>query len=105
MAYLLTKRASGRCAHGGSATPAAGNPRVKAGGAEVLTVATVFPVSGCPNVVGTSPFPCAVGLMPAAATRVRVMGQPVLLDSGRPMNVPTGVPTTLDNPQQRVKGQ
>ena len=105
MAYILNKAATGTCSHGGSASPTAGIPRVKLGGTEVLTVATQFTVSGCSNMLGQSPFPCVIGIVPVGATRVKVMGVPVLLDSGKPQNVPTGVATTIINTQMRVKGQ
>lgn len=104
MAYLLDKTATGQCTHGASAQPLVGNPRVKLNGNPVLTVATQFAISGCPNVVGTSPFPCVLGMFAAGATRVKVMGTPVLLDTSQATNVPTGVTITLTNPQQRVKG-
>ncbi|MBX3158035.1 MAG: hypothetical protein KF773_18850 [Deltaproteobacteria bacterium] len=106
MAYLLNKDVVAQCSHGGPAQPIAGNPRVKVGGAEVLTVATQFSVSGCSNnPTGTSPLPCVLGTFPAGATRVKVGGVPVLLDSGSATVVPTGASLTLANPQQRVKGQ
>lgn len=104
MAYLLTMRASGRCAHAGAAAPIAGNPRVKLGGDPVLTVATQLAITGCPNTVGSSPFPCAIAQFASGATRVKIMGQPVLLDSSAPKNLPTGASTTITNPQTRVKG-
>lgn len=104
MAYLLDKNATGQCTHGGGAQPLAGNPRVKLDGAPVLTVATQFAVSGCPNVVGNSPFPCVLGVFATGATRVKVMGMPVLLDTSQATNTPTGVTITLINSRQRVKG-
>jgi hypothetical protein len=104
MAFLLNQQATGLCSHGGSATPILGNPRVKVGGAAVLTVSTQFAVSGCPNVVGTAPFPCVLATFAQGAARVKVMGQPVLLDSASAQNVPTGATLTIINPQARVKG-
>ena len=104
MAYLLDETITGQCTHGGSARPLAGNPRVKINGAPVLTVATQLAISGCPNVVGPSPFPCVLGAFTAGAARVKVMGVPVLLDTSQAINTPTGVTVTLTHPQQRVKG-
>lgn len=104
MAYLLDTSTTSQCTHGGSAQPIAGNPRVKLNGAPVLTVATQLAVSGCPNVVGTSPFPCVLAAFPAGATRVKVMGMPVLLDTSQAINTPTGVTITVLNTQRRVKG-
>jgi len=104
MAYLLDQNTLARCTHGGSARPLAGNPRVKLGGASVLTVATQFAVTGCPNMIGTSPFPCVLGAAAAGASRVKVAGQPVLLDTSRPTTTPTGVTLTPIAAQQRVRG-
>jgi hypothetical protein len=105
MAFVLTMKATGTCSHAADAKPVAGNPRVKIDGSPVLTVATQFTVSGCPNLAGTSPFPCAVAMFPAGAARVKVMGVPVLLDTSTATVLPTGVTLKLTNPQQRVKGQ
>jgi len=104
MPLLLTQRTAGQCSHGGSLAPLAGNPRVKLGGVPVLTVASQVAVSGCPNMVGSSPFPCVLAVYAAGATRVKVMGQPVLLDTSAPTNTPTGVTSQVTQTQQRVKG-
>ena len=104
MAYLLNAAVSGTCTHGGSAMPVAGNPRVKVAGSPVLTVASQLAISGCPNNVSGSPVPCVLATFASGATRVKVMGQPVLLDTSTPTNVPTGASTTLIEPQARVKG-
>lgn len=104
MPYLLDENTTSMCSHGGSAQPIAGNPRVKINGAPVLTVATQLAVTGCPNVVGTSPLPCVLAAFPAGATRVKVMGAPVLLDSSAATVTPTGASITIANAQRRVKG-
>jgi hypothetical protein len=104
MAFLLHDKATGKCSHGASAKPLIGNPRVKLGGQAVLTVASPFIVASCPNLVGTVKFPCVIGVFGKGATRVKVMGQPVLLDTSRATNVPTGVSTTITSTQSRVKG-
>jgi hypothetical protein len=104
MGYLLNESATGTCAHGGNARPIAGNPRVKIAGSAVLTVASQLSIAGCPNVVGTSPVPCVIAMFASGATRVKVMGMPVLLDSSSPSNLPTGASTTITEPQTRVKG-
>jgi len=104
MPYLLNQQATGQCSHAGTAKPIAGNPRVKLGGQPVLTVAAPLAITGCPNVVGTAPFPCVLALYASGATRVKVMGQPVLLDTSVPTNTPTGVSTKITQTQTRVKG-
>lgn len=104
MAYVLDQNVIAQCTHGGSAKPLAVNPRVKINGTPVLTVASQFAVSGCPNMIGTSPFPCVLATFTAGATRVKVAGIPVLLDASQATTTPTGVSLTLTSAQQRVKG-
>jgi len=104
MAYVLDQNVVAQCTHAGSARPLAGNPRVKINGTPVLTIASQFAVSGCPNMVGTSPFPCVLAAFAAGATRVKVAGSPVLLDISQATTTPTGVSLTLTSAQQRVRG-
>ena len=104
MAFLLHAQATGKCSHGGSAKPLIGNPRVKLGGQPVLVVASPFVISGCPNMLGTMKFPCILGVFAKGATRVKVMGLPVLLDSSKSTNLPTGASTTITSTQARVRG-
>lgn len=106
MGYLLNQSATGMCTHAGNATPITGNPRVKVGGAPVLTVMSQVSVAGCPNnPTGVSPLPCVIGMYATGAGRVKVMGNPVLLDSSTTTNIPTGASTTITKTQTRVKGQ
>jgi hypothetical protein len=104
MAFLLHDKATGKCSHSGSAQALIGNPRVKLGGQPVLTVASPFVISGCPNVVGPVKFPCILGVFAKGATRVKVMGLPVLLDTSKPTNLPTGASITITSTQARVRG-
>lgn len=104
MGYLLDENAAGTCTHGGNARPIAGAPRVKIAGRPVLTVMSQLVIAGCPNQIGTAPAPCVLAVFASGATRVKVMGAPVLLDTSAPTNLPTGASTTIIEPQQRVKG-
>jgi len=105
MGYLLNQDATGTCSHGSNAKPIAGNPRVKVGGAPVLTVLSQLSHAGCPNnPSGVSPLPCAIAMYAVGASRVKVMNLAVLLDSSTSTNVPTGVSTTITKTQTRVKG-
>jgi hypothetical protein len=54
--------------------------------------------------VGSAKFPCVLGVFTKGATRVKVMGLPVLLDTSKATNVPTAVSTTITSTQSRVKG-
>jgi len=105
MAFLLNMRATGKGSHGAEAKPTTGNPRVKIAGSEVLTVATQFTVQSCSNVVASSPFPCVIAMFPQGATRVKVGGMAVLLDSSTATILPTGVTLEITNPQKHVKGE
>lgn len=104
MGYLLTTDVKALCTHGGSAQATAPMPRVKLGGSPVLVVTTQFAISGCPNVVGTAPFPCVTSTVAVGASRVKALGNPVLLDTGKAVNVPTAASLTFIPPQTRVKG-
>ena len=104
MAFLLHEKATGKCSHSASAKPLIGNPRVKLGGQPVLTVASPFVIASCPNMVGSAKFPCILGVFSRGALRVKVMGLPVLLDTGTATNFPTAVSTKITSTQSRVKG-
>jgi hypothetical protein len=104
MAFLLHQQARGECSHHATAAPIAGNPRVKLGGQPVLTTLSQLAITACPNKLGSSPFPCLVAVYAAGATRVKVMGAPVLLDTSKPTNLPTAATTTIKTTQSRVKG-
>ena len=105
MAYLLTKAATGTCSHGATATPISGNPRVQVGGSPVLTLASLFSIAGCQNrPTPLTPLPCVIAMFTSCATRVTVMGVPVLLSSSSTTNIPTGASTKVNEPQTSVKG-
>lgn len=107
MAYPLNETTSGTCSHSGNAQPipGTGSPRVRIAGTPVLTVMSPLMIAGCPNnPTGVSPLPCVLGMFASGATRVKVMGMPVPLDSSSPTNIPTGASETTTKRQARVKG-
>lgn len=105
MGYILNQSSAGNCAHAGNARPIVGNPRVKIAGSPVLTVVSQLSHAGCPNnPTGVSPLPCAIAMYATGASRVKVMGMPVLLDTSTSTNIPTGATTTITQKQPRVKG-
>jgi hypothetical protein len=57
------------------------NTRVKVGGGYALLVSDTYLVAGCPFVLGSSPHPCVTIEWMAPAQRVRVSGDPVLLQT------------------------
>ena len=71
------------CPHGGQTTIASKNGRVFVSGMPVATMTDLFTVAGClfqiPVGAGTKPQPCVRITWVAPATRVFVMGQPVVL--------------------------
>ena len=79
------------CAHGGQAVPTAPVPRVLVSAMPVATIAAPYAVTGCPF-VAPNPGPCVTGQWVVGATRVLAMGQPVAIQAGVSVCVPTGTP-------------
>lgn len=90
------------CAHAGQAQPTMPNPRVKVMGQPVVTLAFPYAVAGCTNPPPLGP--CVTAQWVTAALRVKVMGQPVLLQDSRAVCLPTGTPLTTILTQARVRG-
>jgi len=76
--YLLSKNSVITCPHGGTVTPVTANAKVFVGGQPVLTQPDTFTVSGCASVSPAS-GPCVNVKWTTAASRVRINGQPALL--------------------------
>lgn len=70
-----------QCPHGGTATVSNTNIRLKVGGNYALLVTDTYTIAGCPFTVGTSPHPCVTIQWTAHAQRVKVNGNPVLLQT------------------------
>jgi hypothetical protein len=109
---LVTTAASAICTHGATVSMVSSNTRVKAAGTPVATVSDMYTVSGCPFQIpvgpGTKPQPCVTLRWVAPAVRVRVGGQPVILQSSSGLclsveQIPQGPPTIVTT-QPRVKG-
>lgn len=110
--YLIQIGATIQCPHGGQASIAPTNQRVKASGASVAIVNDLTTVAACsfqvPVGAGTKPQPCVKVQWLTPATRVKVMGQPVLLQDSQGLcqsaeQIPAGPPTVATT-QIRVKG-
>jgi hypothetical protein len=110
--FLVTTAASAICQHGAQVSIISSNTRVKAGGTPVAVLNDQFTVSACPFQVpigtGTKPQPCVRLQWIAPATRVRVGGQPVILQTSSGIclsaeQIPQGAPTVVST-QPRVKG-
>jgi hypothetical protein len=109
---LLHVSATINCPHGGQASIAPTNQRVKVGGMSVALVSDVTTVAGCPFQIpigtGTKPQPCVKVQWLVPATRVKVLGQPVLLRTSSGLcqsaeQIPQGAPVVAAT-QPRVTG-
>ncbi len=81
--FLLHTGATIICPHGGPASIAPVNQRVKVNGMSVALATSPTTVAGCPFQVpigtSTKPRPCVTVRWLVAATRVKILGQFVLL--------------------------
>lgn len=103
--YLLNVSSTVICAHGGQAKPTVPNPRVRVMGVSVTTLGPPYTIIGCANPPPpVNVGPCIVGNWVTAATRIKAMGMPVLLQSSQAICVPTGTPLTVLVANLRVKG-
>jgi hypothetical protein len=80
---ILHVGAAVQCPHGGQVATIAANARVTVAGMAVATMADAYPISGCPFTVPPGkPRPCVTLQWQTAATRVQLMGQPVVIVTG-----------------------
>jgi hypothetical protein len=89
------------CAHGGQAVPTAPVPRVLVSAQPVATIVAPYVVAGCPFVL-PAPGPCVTGQWVIGAVRVLALGQPVAIQGGVAVCVPTGTPLLPTVVQPRV---
>ena len=101
--FLLNVSTPVLCSHGGQAKPTVPNPRVKIMGQPSVTLGPPYVVAGCP-LPPVAGGPCIIANWAVAATRVRVMGMPVLLTDSQAICAPTGVPVAVIPGQVRVRG-
>jgi len=101
---LLHVGATVLCAHGGTATPTAPNPRVLVSGQPTVVQTAPYVIAGCPFVAGSSPMPCVTGPWTVAALRVTSNGQPVVLIDSQAICAPNGTPLIPVAAQTRVIG-
>ena len=107
-AYLFQSSASAICPHGGQVSVNSTNTRVKADGQFVTTRGDTFLISGCSfTTPAGSPLPCVQVQWLVPATRVKVAGQFVILQSSSGLcqsaaQTPQGPPNIIST-QTRVK--
>jgi hypothetical protein len=102
--FLLTASSQVICAHGGMAKPSAPVPRVTILGQPVVTQPPPYVVAGCSNLPPAGTGPCVSVQWASGATRVTVMGQPVLLADSKGICSPPGAPVNVVPVQTRVTG-
>lgn len=103
--FLLHQGATVICMHGGQAQPTVPVPRVKVSGQLVVTQPAPYVVAGCSFVPPVGNGPCVTAQWVVAATRVKAMGQPVLLQDSQAVCAPTGTGLNILVTQMRVRGQ
>jgi hypothetical protein len=101
---ILHVGASVLCAHGGTATPTAPNPRVLVNGQPSVLMSVPWVIAGCSFNVSGSPVPCVTGQWVVAATRVFSNGQPLVLIDSQAVCAPNGTPLLPLAAQTRVIG-
>jgi uncharacterized Zn-binding protein involved in type VI secretion len=108
--FLVSVGATAICPHGGQVSIISTNTRVLVGGQPVSTLADTFLIAGCPFTIPPSkPQPCIKIQWLMQATRVKVGGQPVILQDSTgmcssPEQIPQGPPSIIVT-QTRVRGE
>jgi len=109
-AFVFHVGATAMCPHAGQVQTVSANSRVLVAGQPVAVLSDNFLISGCPFTVPTGkPQPCIQVQWLAPATRVRVNGQPVILQNSTGLcksaeQIPQGPPNVVVT-QVRVRGQ
>ena len=110
--FLVHVGASIQCPHAGQVSVTSANSRVRVSGQPVATLNDSYMVAGCPFQipigVGTKPQPCVTVRWLEPALRVRVNGQPAILNNSLGLcqsieQIPQGPPMVATT-QMRVKG-
>ena len=99
--FLLHQGAVVMCAHGGQTMPTVPNPRVLVMAMPTATIAAPWVVAGCPF-VPPAPGPCVTAQWVLGTLRVTSLGQPLIVQSGVAVCVPTGTPLLPVTMQTRV---
>jgi len=103
--FVLHQGASVLCLHGGQAQPTVVNPRVKVSGQATVQQPPPWTITGCPFVAGASPMPCVTAQWITAATRIRSLGQPLLLQDSQATCAPNATGVSILITQVRVRAQ
>lgn len=106
--YLFHVGAGAMCSHAGQAATSPSQQRVRMSGSPVVVSSDISNVAGCGFNSGSAPHPCMTVQWLAPAARVRVNGQPVVLQSSTGIcksadQTPQG-PPIITSTQTRVMG-
>jgi len=99
--FLIQQGATVMCVHGGQAMPLVPNPAVTLDGMPTCLLPDPWSIAGCPGIPPTVP-PCATASWITGTVRVTSNGQPLLVQSGQAICVPTGTPLLPIVTQVRV---
>ena len=99
--YLIQQGATVKCSHGGQAMPITPNPQVTISGQPTALLSSPWSVAGCPLVPPPLP-PCVTAQWVTGTTRVTSNGQPLVVQSGQAVCVPTVTPLVAAVVQTRV---
>lgn len=108
MPPLFHVGASAICPHAGMVNTISTNTRVLVSSMQVATMSDTFLVAGCIFNINGMPHPCVTLQFLVPATRVKVMGQPVILQTSASVakaadQAPQG-PASMLVVQPRVQG-
>ena len=107
---ILTVGATAVCPHGGSITIVSTNSRVRIEGQPVATLGDTFTVASCTfSLPGPKPQPCVLVRWLQPAGKIRVNGQPVVLQTSSGIcqsaeQIPQGPPQIVKT-QIKVRGR
>jgi len=99
---ILHVGATVMCAHGGQAVPTVPSAVVLVSGMPIATIAAPYAVAGCAFIPPAGNGPCVTGQWVVGAVRVMSLGQPVVIQAGVSVCVPTGTPLLRLAAQPRV---
>jgi hypothetical protein len=86
-----------QCPHGGVATPSVPNPRVVVSAQPSVLLTSPWVIAGC-----SAQPPCVSAQYVAGSTRVTSNFQPLVVQLGQAVCVPTGAPLVVSVVQPRV---
>jgi len=89
-APVITSQTPVNCGHAGVGTHVPGQARVRISGSPVALASDQHVVAGC-SLTGSPPPPCIMLMWTVPAVRVKVSGQPVLVQTSIPIATGPGI--------------